>query len=222
MTRILIATTAACLALAAAARAQTFNWGNAVFDTVVTSDGTAVDSASFTFQLGAFVDGFDPSTASYDEWLTNWRVFDTAGYNNLTSQFGSTAYMQPDGTSPLDPGGFSFLNRQAYLWIRNGDDPTPGTEWLLVTTTSWIFPAAADDPCCPKGLPHEWFASDLASTDTPLFGAQGGIHGDGSYTDGGPSTLQTHTFIPEPATAALLLLTAATALRRRRPRAHMH
>lgn len=208
--------TACLLLLAAGADAQTFNWGNAVFDTIVDSGGNPVNPATFTFELGAFTEGFDPANATYQEWIENWQVFDTADYNPLTSQFGSTAYMQPDGTSPLDPGGFSFLNQQAYLWIRNGDDPLPGTEWLLVTTDSWMFPAAADDPCCPKSLPYEWFASDLTGTDVPLYGSQGGIPGEGEHTDSGTYTLQTYTFVPEPAAVSLLGLAGLAALRRRR------
>lgn len=199
----------------AAVEAQTFNWGNAVFDTVVDSSGNPLGPASFTFELGAFAEGFDPAASSYWEWMSNWQAFDIANYNPLTSQFGSTVYMELDGTSPLDPGGASFLGRQAYLWVRNGNIPWEGTEWLLVTTDEWTFPATADDPCCPKRPPYEWFVSDLGTGDTPLWGSQSDENGPGVQTDTGIYTLQTHTFVPEPGVLGLLIIAIGCAGRRR-------
>lgn len=193
--------------------AQQIDWGSPVFSDLVDSEGNVLDQ-SFVFQLGAFDTGYDPSANDPADWLSHWEVFDEADYNGIeqpvddgiSGYYTSTANMEPDGTSDSpeeSPGAASFEGRQGFIWIRNGDTPESGTEWLVVTSSSWIFPVA-DPGCCGSGLPLEWSSSDLSDVDVPLWGSQGGFSGPGEYTVTGPYTQQTFTFVPEPAPALLL------------------
>jgi hypothetical protein len=198
-------------------RSQTLDWGNEVFGSVVDSNGEALDN-TYIFELGAFDEGFTPTESNVGEWIGNWNVFDRATFNAALGYFTSSVQMLPDGTSNspwLTPGAGSFEGLEAYIFIRNGDQPMPLTEWLLARALDWLFPSA-DPECCPNGLPTQWAVSDLGS-QTPVFGSQGGNVGGGVVASPGPYDLQTHTFIPEP--SALFLLAAgglAAACRRRR------
>jgi hypothetical protein len=200
------------------AGAQTFNWHNAVFDTVVDSDGDALDG-TFVFELGAFADGFVPIPENVDEWSSNWLVFDRADYNPTLGYFAGAVEMLSDGTSSsaeMTPGAPSFEGELAYIWIRNNDAAAPGSEWLLLSDENWVFPMALNE-CCGNGLPIEWATSDLDSGDVPLYGGQGGVEGPGVFTPVPGAVLQTATFIvPEPSVAACLVLASCGLLRRRR------
>jgi hypothetical protein len=193
--------------------AQQIDWGSTVFSDLVDSEGNVLDN-SFVFQLGAFDPGYDPSANDPVDWLSHWEVFDEADYNGIEEPvddgiygyYTSTANMEPDGTSDSpeeSPGASSFEGRQAFIWIRNGDNPEPGTEWLVVTTSSWVFPTVVPG-CCGGALPLEWSNSDLTAFDIPLWGSQGGIPGPGEYTVTGPYTQQTFTFVPEPGSVLLV------------------
>lgn len=205
---------------------QQIDWGSAIYDEIVDSEAQVLDN-TFIFQLGAFEDGFTPSSGNVGDWATNWKVFDQADYNGIESPvddgiwgyFSSTVNMVAGGTSnseDLTPGAASFEGQSAFVWIRNSDDPVEGTEWLLVRADSWVFPTV-DPNCCNNTLPLEWSMSDLAVGNVPLWGSQGGTAGDGSYTTTGSYTMQTFTFVPEPSTTLLFgLVGVFAAVRRRR------
>ncbi|MCH7227846.1 PEP-CTERM sorting domain-containing protein [Haloferula sp. A504] len=193
--------------------AQQIDWGSEIFSDLVDSEGEVLDN-TFVFQLGAFDAGYNPADYEPGDWLNHWQVFDEAAYNGIEEPvddgvwgyYTSTANMEPDGTSDSpeeSSGATSFEGRQAYIWIRNGDNPEPGTEWFVVTTSSWVYPTA-DSGCCGSSLPLEWSSSDLTSGDTPLWGSQGGIEGPGVYSVTGIYTQQTFTFVPEPSIAMLV------------------
>lgn len=216
---------AAALLFIGMARAQQIDWGTVIYSDLVDSEGEVLDN-SFVFQLGSFDAGYDPSANAPGDWLDHWEVFDEAAYNGIEEPvddgiwgyYTSTANMEPDGTSDSPdetPGATSFEGRQAYIWIRNGDNPEPGTEWLVVTTSSWVFPAA-DPACCGNSLPLEWSSSDLTGGDVPLWGSQGGTPGPGEYTVTGPYTQQTFTFVPEPSSALLVGMAGLMLATRRR------
>lgn len=197
--------------------AQTLDWGSAVFSELVDSEGQTLDN-TFVFELGAFVGGFVPDETNVDDWLSYWRVFDQAAYNPSLGYFTSQVNMLDDGTSDssyLTSGSLSFEGLGAYLWVRNGDDPVEGTEWLLTRADNWTFPTAIPG-CCDNGTPLQWSVSDLDSGDIPKWGNQGGVEGPGVYSVTGPYTLQTYTFVPEPSSLALVAFAAGLMLRRRR------
>jgi hypothetical protein len=217
-TRILCA----ALLLAAASpliHAQTLNWGSPVDTVLVDSDGDGIDD-SFVFELGAFNLEFTPDETNHEEWVLNWRVFDTATYNPAFGYFTSTVHVLSDVSGNVtssnpnaSPGNFAGL--VAYLWIRNQDTPGENAEWLLVRASNWTFPLTAGD-CCDTSV-IEWSVSDLNTGNTPLYGSQGGTEGPGFHPHTSTSGLQTHTFIPEPSATALgAIAIAVTLLRRRR------
>lgn len=222
------------------ARSQTLDWGSEVFSNLYDSKGQTLDNA-FVFEIGAFVDGFVPETQNVSSWLANWRVFDRAayapglGYFTKWSTETDTLRMMDDGTSNspyMTPGSLSFEGLNAYLWIRKGDLPEEGSEWLLTRADNWVFPTATPG-CCDNETPVQWSVSDLDDNDTPVWGRQGGYTdqndpyvstGSGVFTGTGPntypgsSTLQTFTFVPEPSTLVMTAFAGCgMALRRRRP-----
>ena len=212
---------ALCVALVTPrAHAQTLNWGDQFGDVLTDSEGNMLDE-NFTFELGAFVSGFVPSEHPVDQWIANWRMFDTAEFNALDGYFIGEEVIQNNVTSDnpfADPG--TFAGGIAYLWIRDNDLPVPGSEWLLVRADEWIFPATGGD-CC-NGDTIEWSITDLdggITPDMPEWGRQGNAVGPGSYdtNTSATSNLQTFTFVPEPSTALLAAIAGlGMALRRQR------
>jgi hypothetical protein len=208
--------------LASRAPGQTLDWGSPVGTDIVDSQGNPISNL-FVIQIGAFVDGFTPDENNVSDWLANWRVFDAASYNPTLMYFTSVGSMNDDGTgtSPHATSGFSFGGLDAFLWIRRGDTPVAGTEWLLTRAVSgdpestWEFPNPTPG-CCDNEPNLQWSVSDLDGDDIPVWGSQGGVHGSGHYTVTGGYTLQTYTFIPEPSSLVLATLSAALLLRRRR------
>ena len=218
MKRQIALLTVAILALGASCSyGQTLNWSNEVFDDLTDSNGNTLDETLFVFELGSFVNGFVPDETNTDEWILNWRVFDTASYEQDNGHFTSTVYIQNDVTSSNPTAStISFAGLEAYIWIRNDDDPVPGTEWFLARADDWTFPTTGGDCCNTEVV--EWSVTDLATTDVPLWGRQGGIEGPGEYsTPPGTTGLQTFTFVPEPSTAIMTAIAGlGLVLRRRR------
>ncbi len=198
--------------------AQTLEWGSEVFSDLVDSHGNTLDTA-FVFELGAFADGFVPDQTNTSSWLKNWRVFDRASYSQDNGYFSSTVQMLDNGRSDSTyqtPGTMSFEGLGAYIWVRKGDNPVEGSEWLLTRANTWTFPTATPG-CCDNQPPTQWSVSDLGNGNVPLWGGQGGIDGSGVHTDFGTHTLQTFTFVPEPSSVLLVGMAGAfTVLRRRR------
>ena len=202
--------------------AQTLDWASPVGTDIVDSRGNPIDSL-FVIEIGAFVDGFTPDETNVDTWFANWRVFDQAVYNPTLMYFTSVASMNDDGTSgsPHSTSGFSFEGLDAFLWIRRGDLPVEGNEWLLTRAVStdpsknWVFPEAVPG-CCDNEPNLQWSVSDLDGDDIPEWGSQGGVPGSGVFTVTGSYTLQTYTFVPEPSSLAFAALSAGLLLRRRR------
>lgn len=204
----------------ASAYGQTLNWGAPDGTPITDSMGNSVDD-SFVFELGAFEANFNPAEHAPDSWLANWRVFDKQTYDQTYGFSTSTVYIKNDVTSSNPSAStMSFAGLDAYIWIRKGDTPVPGSEWLLTRAgtdpNSWTFPAIGGS-CCDTNV-IEWSISDLGTDDVPEWGRQNDVVGLGIFTPpGGGTGLQTHTFVPEPG-SALLAATAAIliGLRRRR------
>jgi hypothetical protein len=188
---------------------------------VTDSDGVEVDN-SFVFELGSFFNGFVPTSSNVDQWLSNWEVFDSTTYDTDFSYFAGDVYVQAGVTSSNPTAStLSFSGLDAYIWVRKGDVPIEGAEWLLTRSTDWAFPVDGPE-CCDLTL-QEWStASDLTILDDPLWGRQHNVLGPGEYTtnSSGSASLQTFTFIPEPSSFLLSAVAAMGALlRRRRPSA---
>jgi hypothetical protein len=215
----LISASLLLIALAVPIHAQTLNWGSPIGTFIVDSDGDGVDDR-FVFELGAFDLNFTPDESNYELWFENWRMFDSTTYNSEFGYYTSTVHVISDldgeGVFSSNPEASSedFSGLVAYLWIRKEDLPGTETEWLLVRADNWTFPTIAGD-CCDTNV-IEWSISDLTGTNTPLYGNQSGIIGEGEYSTTTGSGLQTFTFVPEPSTAVLAALGSLALLRRRR------
>lgn len=126
-------------------------------------------------------------------------------------RFVGTGFLQSDQTSSSEDanGVDTFLaGQQAYVFIRNGDNPEPGTEWLLYTSESgedWEYPAVSGGQ---PATPLSWFAGEA---DSAVWGAVNGASGpNGEHTD--TST----DFVPEPSSTLLVGLGSLLLLRRQR------
>jgi hypothetical protein len=200
--------------VASCGHAQTLNWGNEVFGDVTDSEGVTLDN-TFVFELGSFVDGFVPTESNLDQWVLNWEVFDQAAYNSTLGYFTSTVYVNNDvTTSNTSASTISFAGLDAYIWIRNDDNPVPGTEWLLTRAASWTFPSIGGDCCNTEVI--QWAVSDLELSDVPVWGRQNDVIGSGEFITTGTTGLQTFTFVPEPSSAVLTAVAAGFLVFRRR------
>lgn len=211
---------------------QEIVWGSdLVFGNVITSDGSALLLADFSFELGTF-DGFVPTEDNTDQWVGNWKVFDAITPNSPdggdgfiagtppTAFFGSTATLFSDRTSSSDdalPTSLFNAGEQAYVFIRNGDNPVPGTEWLLYTSQShpsWIFPGGFAEEL-------QWYLDDV---DEVIWGAvNGNLIGEGSHTDTSTDFyIRSHGFettgVPEPSVPLSCSLALSLLIWRRRAR----
>lgn len=219
-----------CSLCTATLYAQTLQWGNEAFSMVTDSEGNEVNdgTGAFVFELGSFAEGFTPSTENIASWHANWHVFDTADYEtdqesggaggvftstvNIVNIEGAVRSNNPTAST------MDFSGLEAYIWVRKGNDPVAGSEWLLARAVGWEFPTITGG-CCDL-TDWQWSTSDLlAEESTPLWGRQNGFEGGGVFSESssGYSNLQTYTFIPEP--SAFLLSAVAGlgfVLRRRR------
>lgn len=194
--------------------AQTLNWGNEVFGELTDSEGAALDN-TFVFELGSFVGGFVPTSSNLEQWVLNWEVFDRAAHQESIGYFTSTVYVNNDvTTSNPTASTMSFAGLDAYIWIRNQDDPVEGAEWLLTRASNWTFPNVGGDCCNTQVV--EWAVSDLDPGNVPVWGRQNGEFGSGEFSSAGSSGLQTFTFVPEPSSALLAALAGGFMVLRRR------
>ncbi|MEY3897400.1 MAG: hypothetical protein RLZZ214_2921 [Verrucomicrobiota bacterium] len=213
LTSALLAT-AFCTVAATSIQAQTLNWGNEVFGDLSDSNGGELDN-TFVFELGSFFSGFVPTESNVDLWVSNWQVFDRASYNPDIEYFTSTVYVRNDVTSSNPTAStLSFAGLDAYIWVRNDDNPVEGTEWLLTRADNWTFPVVGGD-CCNTDV-VEWAVSDLDPTNVPVWGRQNDLPGSGEFTSTGTTGLQTFTFVPEPSSALLAAVAGGFAVFRRR------
>lgn len=214
------------LALCACAQADTINWGSEFGSVNVQSDGSTAVTAGFTIQLGKFASGFTPDGANVELWAENWIVFDELLPGEHNAAFGYyTGERQLLDNDTFQPGD------QAYVWMYSSQTVVPGSEWLLYTNDvtdgiagdDWLYPAA---PGSQQTEPLSWRVSNASHVVFGALDPDGGDaatpqQGDGYGTPPGtPFHVQTHTFVPEPGTAALgaaaLLMLAGN---RRRTRA---
>lgn len=192
--------------------AQTLEWGMGVGAPLIDSDGDAIDD-SFVFELGAFALNFDPDESNVGEWLTHWRVFDRLIYNDTFkfSTSSTTILNNVTSESQFASDQLTFSSLDAYIWVRKGDEPVPGSEWFLGRVQNWTFPEFGGDCCETDWI--QWTTSELTTSDIPNWGRHNnvsGLKGEFTFTPNeGFDGVQTHTFIPEPSSSLLLMLGAA-------------
>jgi hypothetical protein len=210
------------------AQARTISWSNVVGDDLFNSQGVTLD-ASFTFEMGIFINGFVPTATNLNDWNSNWLVFDAAiandGWNVNAQFFSSSAEQLSSGESSsgfASPGIFP-ANAQAYLWVYNSKGVLDSSEWALVSdfsptgniegTDRWIFPAPPTAQSVNLNL--TW---NLGDAETAIFGAvqSGASQGGGSVSNQpGVFSLQTYQ-VPEPGSALLIGAAGVLILMRRR------
>ncbi len=206
------------LAVSGQSYGQKINWGNAAGDVNIDSHGDPL-SATFSFQLGTFVDNaggnpllqFNPNESNTDVWGANWVPLDTATYNqaappNQNQGFFSDSWIPPDNT---------YEGFQAYIWVYNNQVGDDASEWALFTDLggpdAWIIPTSTGSQ---QNFPFQWRVS--TATDL-IFGGLKNVDGTGNTDAGTPLVfaLQTNT-VPEPRAALLVALSLACRLLRRR------
>jgi hypothetical protein len=213
------------------AQARTVFWGGPTGAVLYQSDGVTPVDSSFTFQLGSFEVGFDPTTQSVENWASNWRVFDQAAYNDSTQFFQSTALMNEFGQSNGVNANtsFDFRSQRLYLWVYDSNvfnPQTPTNEMALFTGDSWVLPSTGNPCCGGDSLPLQLYVENMTAAITgnvdpdfdgngvPIVGSIGSSTQPGTVYD-----FQTHsiTAIPEPSLGVLSMLGfVAMILRRKR------
>lgn len=115
-------------------------WASEAFATNFMADGVttfeqAIAGSGITirFELGTFVDGFDPRSANPADWVSNWIVLQGADYNSNDQQVIDTATLSSNST----PFG---LNAQAYIWGFTSKEADPESQWILMAAPAWKWP----------------------------------------------------------------------------------
>jgi len=207
----------------AAAATITFSGGSVIETHYESDDVTPIaPDSGFFFELGTFAPGFDPTTASTDQWLANWTAVTDAGgvpLASATTEFTTYIsdlfgpYVGYNSEVNLDHNNPPFTTtQQGYVWGFDTRTDPGAAQWVLITNSNdWLFPNASGG-IGGGSLSVIW---DIAAADedetlvgTIVYG--GGIPTMtlGDVTIPGP--------VPEPGTATLLLLAASVAATRRR------
>ena len=218
----------ALIAFTGSLRAQTIHWGDALLDTLIKSDGSDITSSgNYQFQIGVFEEGFTPGAENTAAWIANWQTLDAAVFNEALGYFTSSFNVTVDPFSgqegqPLlgmsdspeaEPGARVAAGQQLWLMVYNNTNLDATTELFLGTAGTWSLPAVGANQMT---MPVNFRLDEI--TLAPVFGGANELRGGGTFTDvpGGNYALQTATFIPEPGSGAMLLLSVAGLLRRRR------
>jgi hypothetical protein len=174
-------------------------WATEAFATNYMADGVTTfeeHGESIRFELGTFAPGFDPTTATPDQWVSNWIVLQGADYDLVDQQVIQTATLSSN-ESPFT------LNTQAYIWGYTSKSVDPSSQWLLVAAPSWKWPSASSP------LPTTFSMSDAKPQDALI----GSVNPSG----GGYHMQFEYVAVPEPS-AALLACVASLGLVLRRRR----
>jgi len=123
------------------------------------------------------------------------------------------------GSFVLDNNAAIPAWQPAFMWVQNSTGGS-NTEFLLATSSNWLFPdTAGSDQTTP---PLFWDLVTIPHQQDVLFGGIGdqtdSQGGEWSPVPGGTFGYQTHvpTVVPEPGSSLVLAFTTAFALSRRR------
>lgn len=174
-------------------------WATEAFAKNVMADGVTTFESSgepIHFELGTFAAGFDPTTATPEEWVTNWIILQGAEYDLVNQQVIQTATLTSSDTDFTSNAG-------VFIWGYTSKNVVPESQWLLVSSQEWRWPS----PTNP--LPTTFSMSDARPGDA-LIGyvnpANQAFHMQFDYVT-----------VPEPSAALLGMLGAfGVVLRRRR------
>ena len=114
------------------------------------SDGTPFnDIPSFTFEVGSFAAGFEPSGANFAQWEDNWLTANLANNTGSWTSLGVGTF--PDhgsasGETIKRTGDSPAQGAQGYIWGYDDKDNLQSGEWILLTNPDWAFPAGTDQP----------------------------------------------------------------------------
>lgn len=177
-------------------------WASEAFALNLMADGVTTFEESgedIRFELGTFAPGFDPTTATPDQWTSSWITLQGADYDLVDQQFINTASLYDN------LGGFA-TGTQAFIWGYNTLDIEENTQWILIAADAWSWPSF--DSMLPTTFS---LSSDTSSSAAIL----------GSVNDSSSGSLMRleavyPLVIPEPSAALLGLLGSLLLLRRRR------
>lgn len=129
-------------------------WASEAFATNLRADGRSFEEAGeeIRFELGAFHDGFDPSSAAPGQWRDQWVPLQTAVYDPADRQVIATATLGGND-DPFVAGG------RMWVWAYDTLEVEESPEWLLVSPTGWHWP-------------------DVSSPLPETFSLSGGLPGD--------------------------------------------
>lgn len=137
---------AASLLAVAPVEARQIGW-QGLGRTNLTSASVPWDAA-FRFELGVFKPGFVPNSTNTAQWATNWVAAQRTGYNTATRIFASV-HSVTNNVSPLTNSA------KPYIWGFRGNEISG--EWILITRSTWLWPAADET------LPTLTFSTGSAS-----------------------------------------------------------
>lgn len=144
---------------AAEAEAGTIFWGTEAYVRNESSQGR-IWGPEIALLAGVFREGFQPTLENRNEWRDHWRELGRGRYDAGEGRFGGV--LDPARTAL--PAGYA---RQVYFWAQDDERIVRGPEWLLVTQSSWQWPAAT------PVQPLVWTAGDAGVVIV------GELHGEG-------------------------------------------
>ncbi|NNM30133.1 MAG: hypothetical protein HKO57_11470 [Akkermansiaceae bacterium] len=186
-------------------------WGsNTEGQKMVIHNGSDLNPADFTVELGAFQPGFNPTLANAADWEANWKTFDailnddtdpsddfkydTGGsgvfFVGAAGLDGNQESNSEDATagekfSPKPPP-FPAVTDQAFVWVYNKTAVEADTEWALYTNLAGNGPVSGDPWIFPYvyalSQPELWY---LSTADTAILGTIHGGVGSPDYTGEG-------------------------------------
>lgn len=201
----------------------TINFGSAPFGTNLKSDDSAMDT-SFTFELGTFAGGFDPTDANTDQWLANWVAVQDSGGSTLSGAVVpydtiTVLGLPSDGFNSsvaLDHNNTPFeIGSQGYIWGYDNTSLDGEADWLLFTNTDWTFKDGSPDAL---SFTEAW---DIGAADEAVVGDINFFDNEGDFISMQAESVGTPPVVPEPSTAVILgAAFSMFCMRRRRPRYH--
>lgn len=117
--------------------AVTINYNAPIFQSFQDSTGTVLDT-SYTFAVGTFAT-LTPTDQNLSDWATDWQELGSVTFDTVLNTFSGAATLN-DNSSPFT------VDTPLYIWGYNSTDYTTGSEWVMLSNTTWETPSAAGTP----------------------------------------------------------------------------
>lgn len=113
---------------------------------------TPISVTEFSFQLGTFKEGFQPTASNTSQWEANFLTGPEndvqTGLQNAVSEWWTYDGYPDYGRSAFEtiirpgagPNGEIVEGDQIYIWGYNSKDLSGVAEWILLTNANWTFP----------------------------------------------------------------------------------